>query len=209
MDLQLLGRPEEDLFGLIGKSAQIAVRGGNLLVNYSIDSLNRELKLAKVTASGHEAEQNLKVLVKTINTRYILPFDREDIFKLGEKPSNSLNNINGIFESLTLYKDQIDDRIRVMVKILYKTLLLQKKALRLINRVELNRREILKCCEKIRKLKKTQDNLYINGFARLLHNKEDPVRIIKLQDLYKGILRAQDQLLDTAGFISYLVIKYS
>ena len=79
-----------------------------------------------------------------------------------------------------------------MVNVLCEALLLQERALNLLQNLEHNKREILECCEEIRRLERKQDNHYRQGLALLFENQEDPIIIIKWREVYEHIEMAQD-----------------
>jgi len=198
------------LFLLFSECARVVVRGGDILLNVINDYTDLDIKMAKLTAMEHEGDRLIQDLVNRLNTSFILPFDREDAFQLVQKISTTLDYITGIIDRMILYKTgEPDDRVKEMVKVLYEALLLQEKAFNLIDRVEHNKKEILECCEQIRKLERKQDNLYRSGVAGLFENEDDPIFIIKWREIYEHIEMAQDYVQDVAELISNICIKYS
>jgi len=198
------------LFLLFSECARVVVRGGDILLNVINDYTDLDIKMAKLTAMEHEGDRLIQDLVNRLNTSFILPFDREDAFQLVQKISTTLDYITGIIDRMILYKTgEPDDRVKEMVKVLYEALLLQEKAFNLIARVEHNKKEILECCEQIRKLERKQDNLYRSGVAGLFENEDDPIFIIKWREIYEHIEMAQDYVQDVAELISNICIKYS
>ncbi|MBC7076340.1 MAG: DUF47 family protein [Syntrophomonadaceae bacterium] len=208
--MRLFGRKDKQLFLLFNESARVVVRGGDILLNVVNDYKDLDVKMAKLTAMEHEGDRIIQDLVNKLNTSFILPFDREDAFQLAQKLSITMDYITGIIDRMILYKTgQPDKQVKEMVDVLYETLLLQEKAFNLLNKVEQNKKEILKCCDKIRQLEKKQDNLYRCGLARLFENEGDPVFIIKWREVYEHIEMAQDHIQDVAELISNICIKYS
>ena len=145
-----------------------------------------------------------------MNTSFILPFDREDAFQLAQKLSTTLDYITGIIDRMILYKTgRPNKRVKEMVNVLCEALLLQERALNLLQSLEHNKREILECCEEIRQLERKQDNHYRQGLALLFENEEEPIVIIKWREVYEHIEMAQDYVQDVAELISNICVKYS
>lgn len=208
--MRLFGKKDEELFLLFSESARVVVRGGDILQNVVNDYRELDIKMAKLTAMEHEGDRIIQELVRRLNTSFILPFDREDAFQLVQKLATTLDYITGIIDRMILYKTgEPDQRVKEMVEVLCESLILQEKALNLINSVEHNKKEILTTCEKINKLERKQDNFYRTGLAYLFDNEKDPVAIIKWREVYEHIEMAEDYVNDIAQLISNICIKYS
>lgn len=208
--MRLFGRKDEQLFVLFKESARVVVRGGEILQSVVDDYTELDLKMAKLTAMEHEGDRIIQELVRRLNTSFILPFDREDAFRLVQKLSTTLDYITGIIDRMILYKaGQPDDKVKEMVQVLIETLKWQDQAFNLLDRVEKNKKEIFECCEQIRQLERKQDTLYRNGLAALFEKEEDPIAIIKWREVYEHIEMAEDYIEDLSELIRNICVKYS
>ncbi|HEX3011666.1 MAG TPA: DUF47 family protein [Syntrophomonadaceae bacterium] len=208
--MRLFGRKDEQLFTLFKESARVVVRGGEILQSVVDDYRDLDIKMAKLTAMEHEGDRIIQDLVRRLNTSFILPFDREDAFRLVQKLSTTLDYITGIIDRMILYKaGEPDEKVKEMVKVLIDTLQYQNQAFNLLDGVEKNKKDILECCEQIRQLEKQQDNLYRTGLAALFENEDDPVSIIKWREVYEQIEMAEDYMEDLSDLIRNICVKYS
>lgn len=208
--MRLFGKKDVELFVLFRESARVVVRGGDILLNVVNDYQDLDMKMARLTAMEHEGDRIIQELVRRLNTSFILPFDREDAFQLVQKLAATLDYITGIIDRMILYKaGEPDEKVREMVNVLYESLLLQDKALNLLERVEQNKKEILQCCDQITQLERKQDHLYRQGLAYLFEHDEDPISIIKWREVYEHIEMAQDYVQDIGDLISNICVKYS
>ncbi len=206
----MFGTKDEQLFNLFSESARMVVRGGDILLDVVNDYTELDIKMAKLTAMEHEGDLLIQELMRRLNTSFILPFDREDAFRLVQKLSTTLDYITGIIDRMILYKaGQPDQRVKEMVKVLNEALLLQEKAFNLIANLENNNKEILNYCEQMRQLERKQDMLYREGVAQLFQNESDPIAIIKWREVYEHIEMAQDYVQDVGELISNICVKYS
>ncbi|WP_054694818.1 DUF47 domain-containing protein [Syntrophomonas palmitatica] len=208
--MRLFGKKDDELFLLFKETAAVVVRGGDILKNVVDDYTDLDVKMAKLTAMEHEGDRIIQELVRRLNTSFILPFDREDAFQLVQKLAATLDYITGIIDRMILYKaGEPDDKVKEMVEVLYQSLVLQEKALNMLDRVESNKKAIIDCCSQINKLEKEQDTLYRTGLAYLFDNENDPVSIIKWREVYEHIEMAQDYVEDVGELITNICIKYS
>ncbi|MGI5911212.1 MAG: DUF47 domain-containing protein [Syntrophomonadaceae bacterium] len=208
--MRLFRRKDVELFVLFSESAQVVVRGGEILCNVVNDYRELDIKMAKLTAMEHEGDRIIQDLVRKLNTSFILPFDREDTFQLVQKLSTTIDYITGIIDRMILYKTgEPGEQVKEMVEILYRSLTLQAKALNMLDSLERNKKEILATCEEINQLERSQDSLYRNGLAYLFEIEQDPIAIIKWREVYEHIEMAQDYVNDMAQLITNILIKYS
>lgn len=208
--MALFGRKDAGLFNLFNESAQVVVRGGDILNDVINDYNDLDLKMVQLLQLENEGDRIIEKLVSRLNTSFILPFDREDAFLLVQKLATTLDYITGIIDRMILYKTgEPDQRVKEMVAVLYEALLLQQKAFFLIDRIEQNKKTIYAYCEQIRQLERKQDNLYRSGLAALFENESEPLNIIKWREVYEHIEMAVDHIEEVADLIRNICVKYS
>lgn len=208
--MALFGRKDAGLFKLFNESAQVVVRGGDILNDVINDYNDLDLKMVQLLQLENEGDRIIEKLVSRLNTSFILPFDREDAFLLVQKLATTLDYITGIIDRMILYKTgEPDQRVKEMVAVLYEALLLQQKAFFLIDRIDQNKKTIYAYCEQIRQLERRQDTLYRSGLAALFENESEPLNIIKWREVYEHIEMAVDHIEEVADLIRNICVKYS
>ncbi|MEA1960000.1 MAG: DUF47 family protein [Bacillota bacterium] len=208
--MALFGRKDVNLFNLFSESANVVVRGGDILNEVVKDYRDLDQRMAELTKLEHEGDKIIQTLVRKLHTSFILPFDREDAFRLVQILSTTLDYITGIIDRMILYQaGSPNQQVKEMVDVLYEGLLLQEKAFNLLDRVEHNKKEIFQCCEGIRKLERLQDFYYRNGLATLFENENNPLMIIKWREIYEHIEQAMDHVQEVADLLRNICVKYS
>lgn len=208
--MALFGRKDANLFNLYNESAQIVVRGGDILNDVINDYQEMDSKMVKLLELENEGDRVIDKLVSRLNTSFILPFDREDAFQLVQKLATTLDYITGIIDRMILYKTgEPNQRVREMVEVLYEALLLQQTAFNLIDKVEQNKKSIYEHCEQIRQLERKQDNLYRSGLAALFEHESEPLNVIKWREVYEHIEMAMDHIEEVGDLIRNICVKYS
>lgn len=206
----LFGRKDDQLFELFAETARVVIKGSEILKSVVDDYTQLDAKMTKLTAMEHEGDRIIQELVKKLNTSFILPFDREDAFRLVQKLSATLDYITGIIDRMILYNTgKPDDLVREMVGVLIDALILQERMLNLLDKVDKNKKEIFQCCDEIRMLERKQDTLYRNGVATLFEHEDDPIFIIKWREVYEQIEMAQDYVEDMSELMRNICVKYS
>jgi len=208
--LALFGRKDENLFFLFSESANVVVRGGDILNEVINDYNDLENKMSELMKLENEGDKIIQSLVRKLHTSFILPFDREDAFGLVQILSTTLDYITGIIDRMILYQaGPPNQQVKEMVQVLYEALLYQEKAIIQLDRMEQNRKSIFKYCEEIRRLERKQDNLYRNGLAQLFENESEPLMIIKWREVYEHIEQAMDHCQEVAELLRNICVKYS
>lgn len=208
--MALFGNKDENLFFLLSESARVVVNGGDILNDVVNNYIDLDSKMASLTALENEGDRIIETLVRKLHTSFILPFDREDALQLVQKLASTLDYITGIIDILILIKQgKPNDRIKQMIEVLYDAILLQKKAIGLLSRLEQNKTIMLEYCEQIRQLEHKQDKYYRQGLADLFENEKNAVRILKWRGVYEHIELAQDHIEDVADLLRNMCIKYS
>lgn len=208
--MALFGNKDENLFFLFSESARVVVNGGDILNDVVENYENLDGKMAAMTALENEGDRIIETLVRKLHTSFILPFDREDAFQLVQKLANTLDYITGILDILCLIKQGKPNAwIKQMIDVLYDALVIQKKAIELLPKLDQNRKMMFEYCEQLRQLEHKQDKYYRQGLGDLFENEKNAVRILKWRGVYEHIELAQDHIEDVAILLRNIAIKYS
>ena len=208
--MALFGNKDENLFFLFSESARVVLDGGDILNDVVENYVDLDGKMASMTALENEGDRIIETLVRKLHTSFILPFDREDALQLVQKLASTLDYITGIIDILCLIKQGKPNAwIKQMIDVLYEALLLQKKAIQLLPKLDQNRKMMLEYCEQIRQLEHKQDKYYRQGLGDLFENEKNAVRILKWRGVYEHIEQAQDHIEDVAILLRNIAIKYS
>jgi len=208
--MALFGNKDENLFFLFSESARVVLNGGDILNDVVENYDNLDGKMAAMTALENEGDRIIETLVRKLHTSFILPFDREDALQLVQKLASTLDYITGILDILILIKQgKPNVRIKQMTDVLYDALVLQKKAIELLSKLDQNRKMMFEYCEQLRQLEHKQDKYYRQGLGDLFENEKNAVRILKWRGVYEHIELAQDHIEDVAILLRNIAIKYS
>ena len=103
MRLSLVPRTSEfyDLFTAAGENALEAAR----LVDARFRAFpEREVRQAQIKELENKGDDLTRQIIELLNTQYITPFDREDIYELAKAIDDVVDFIENASEMLTLYK---------------------------------------------------------------------------------------------------------
>jgi uncharacterized protein len=161
--------------------------------------------LRKIKAIEHACDELTHSISKKLNTSFITPFDREDIYLL----SGALDDI----------VDLIDDAARALVMYNVREAtgyarqfgdVLQRMAVQLHEVVSTLERPagIAPRLVEIHRLENEGDDLYHEAIGELFRDTPDPLRVIRWKDIYDKLEGAVDRCEQAANIIESVIIKH-
>ena len=150
---------------------------------------------------GDELTRELLVL---LNTQYITPFDREDIYELAKAIDDVVDYIEHASDLLGLY--QLDARMEQSVeqcRVLVEAAEHLSKALaelRHLRRVEPHIVEL-------KRLEDEADQIERNAIAALFREDVDPLTVIRWKDIFEALEDAVDACETAADLVGNIVVK--
>jgi predicted phosphate transport protein (TIGR00153 family) len=97
-------RPTEGAFyELFTKAAENLVRGTELLNELALPGVDVQSVSERLTEVEHDSDQITHDLYKKINSSFITPFDREDIYRLGSQLDDVMDHLEAVGSLLYLY----------------------------------------------------------------------------------------------------------
>jgi predicted phosphate transport protein (TIGR00153 family) len=200
-------RPADTTFyDLFTQSAQHLVEGAGLLAEMLGEGNDREVIAKKMRDAEHAADETTHEVVRRVNTTFVTPFDREDIYAL----ASELDDVMDFMEEA------------VDLTLLYEVVKLPKE---LANQVEV----IQRCAEltaesmprlrtmsgleeywiEINRLENLGDKSYRRILARLFSGKYEALEVLKLKDIVDSLEDAIDAFESVANIIEQIAVKES
>ena len=200
-------RPADTTFyDLFTQSASHLVEGAELLAEMLGEGNNREVIAQKMRDAENAADETTHDIVRRVNTTFVTPFDREDIYAL----ASSLDDVMDFMEEA------------VDLTLLYEVVELPKE---LANQVEV----IQRCAEltaesmprlrtmsgleeywiEINRLENLGDKSYRRILAKLFSGKYEALEVLKLKDIVDSLEDAIDAFESVANIVEQIAVKES
>jgi predicted phosphate transport protein (TIGR00153 family) len=97
-------RPTEGAFyELFTRAAENLVRGTELLTELTLPGADVQSVSERLVEVEHDSDQITHDLYRKINTSFITPFDREDIYRLGSQLDDVMDHLEAVGSLLYLY----------------------------------------------------------------------------------------------------------
>jgi predicted phosphate transport protein (TIGR00153 family) len=202
--------PKEGKFYPLFKdaSANLIIASELLVELMNENSAEKRVVLGqKIKESELVGDQIAKNLYMALNSTFITPFDREDIFDLIHATDSVVDLIFGAAKKIHLYnvkeipqefKDMADTILRASIE---------------INTTFNGLRDVLHLtkykdnCHKISDLEEYADDINHRYLAKLFQEERDAIELIKKKDVLQALEKAVDRCDDVADIISSVIVK--
>jgi predicted phosphate transport protein (TIGR00153 family) len=203
MRLSLVPRTSEfyDLFTAAGENALETARQVDARFRAFPE---REVRQAQIKELENKGDDLTRQIIELLNTQYITPFDREDIYELAKAIDDVVDFIENASDLLTLYK--VD---RPMKQSLEQCGLLVEAVEHLSNALGELRglRNAERHLVRVKALEDRADSLLREAIAGLFENHVDPVEVIRWKDIFEALEDAIDACETAADVVGNIVVK--
>ena len=204
MRLRLTPRTSEfyDLFTRAGENALEAARKAETRFR---EYPNPSVTQADVKAVETEGDEITRELINLLNTQYVTPFDREDIYELTTAIDDVVDYIEEATDLLELYGvESATKHVVEQCGILVQAVEQLAVALQRLKAM----RGIQDALIELKRLQDEGDRVVHDAFAALFRDDRiDPLIVIRWKDIYDGLERAIDASEHAANVIANIVVK--
>ena len=203
MAFRLIPR-EEKFFDLFEQQAVNIVAASRTLEELVLDYPNAKAKVERIQELEHAGDTLTHELVKRLNTTFITPIDREDIYALACRLDDVLDLIDAVADRLLVYKiNKPTEGCVDMAKVIVKTAEATDRAVRCLRTLS---PFYHKHCIEVNRLENEADRLLRDLLAGLFEG-TDPIEIIKWKELYETMESVTDRCEDVVNVIEGIVLK--
>ena len=95
---------DTSFYDLFTESAQHLVTGAGLLAEMISDGSDREDVARRMREAEHVADENTHAIVRKVNSTFVTPFDREDIYALAGCLDDVMDMLDEVVDLILLYE---------------------------------------------------------------------------------------------------------
>lgn len=195
---------EEKFFDLFERAAGNVVKGAKLLNEILMDISEIDAKAKRLKEIEHDGDSITHEIIKKLNTTFITPIDREDIYSLSGRIDDVLDLIEGASDRLMLYKVQKPrEGAKIMADILLRAAEEMQSAVFCLR--DLNK-DYFKHCVETNRLENEADRVYKHLIAGLF-DECVPIEVIKWKEIYETLENATDRCEDVVNIIESVILK--
>ena len=198
---------ENSFFELFTISASHLVDGAKELTNLlGVQRSEREAIALRMQDIEHAADESTHAIMRKVNSAFITPFDREDIYRLASRLDDCMDLMEAAADLIVLYRiGDLPDGITAQVQVLGQMAELTAEAMpRLRSMHDLSEYWI-----EINRLENQADQAYRRLLAELFNNGKDAITVLKLKEVVDVLEAAADAFENVAHTVESIAVKES
>ncbi len=193
-------------YDLFAQSANHLVGGAALLAEMLGDGNDREGIASRMRDAEHAADETTHEIVRRVNSTFVTPFDREDIYSLASGLDDVMDEMEEAVDLVLLYGvKELPSELAQQVEVLQRAADLTAEAM--------PRLETMKNLDEywieINRLENMGDKSYRRILARLFSGEFEALEVMKLKDVVDSLEAAIDAFEKVANIVEQIAVKES
>jgi predicted phosphate transport protein (TIGR00153 family) len=197
---------DEGFYDLFAQAGRNNFRASEIVKDLFINFGGRESHRERIRQAEHEGDEITHQIMRRINTTFVTPFDREDIYRLATNLDNVMDHIDAaadfvvlhdIAEPLPEFAKQADVLVRA-----------SQTAQEALERLH-NFKGLEQYWVEINRLENEGDQIYRKTVAHLFSGDFKGLEVLRYRDVVEELEAAIDSLEDVANVIESIVLKHA
>jgi predicted phosphate transport protein (TIGR00153 family) len=196
---------EQRFFDLFERQAVNITEAAQRLREMIFDFSDSPAKAAAIKELEHAGDVLTHEVVRKINTTFVTPFDREDLYALASRLDDVLDLIEAAADRLVLYHiKEPTSGARAFAEVIAKTGEAVQGA---VGCLRTSSKFYHKHCVEVNRLENEADRLLKQLIAALFADVADPIEVIKWKEIYETLEEVTDRCEDVVNVIEGIMLK--
>jgi hypothetical protein len=198
---------ETSFFDVFANLANTIVEGANLLAELlGQDRAGRERVAERLREVEHEADEFTHEIMRKLNSSFITPFDRQDIYALASGLDDCMDLMDSAADLIVLYRlDELPAGISTQVSVLQRQAELTADAMPRLRSLK----DLADYWVEINRLENQADRAYRKLLSEMFDEITDAVQLLKLREVVQELEAAADAFEKVAHTVETIAVKES
>ena len=200
-------RPVDGSFyDLFSTQAQHLNTGAALLAEMLAEGADREDVARRMREAEHDADETTHAVVRRVNSTFVTPFDREDIYNLASGLDDIMDMMDEAVDLVLLYEvHELPSGFDTLVEVIQRCAEITSDSMpRLQSMKDLDEYWI-----EINRLENAGDKTYRRTLAKLFDGRYEALEVLKLKDIVTSLEGAIDAFEKVANIVEQIAVKES
>jgi len=200
-------RPVDTTFyDLFAQSAKHLVHGSDLLAEMLGEGNDRKDIARRMRDAEHAADETTHDIVRRVNSTFVTPFDREDIYSLASSLDDVMDYMEEAVDLVLLYEvHELPSELAGQVEVLQRAADVTCEAMPRLQSM----RDLEEYWIEINRLENAGDKSYRRILANLFGGGYDALDVLKLKDIVDSLEGAVDAFEKVANIVEQIAVKES
>jgi uncharacterized protein len=192
-----------DLFSTLASHLTV---GSALLAEMLAEGSDREDVARRMREAEHEADETTHAIVRRVNSTFVTPFDREDIYSLASGLDDIMDMMDEVVDLVLLYEvNELPSGFDTLVEVIQRCAEITTESMpRLQSMKDLDEYWI-----EINRLENAGDKTYRRTLAKLFDGRYEALEVLKLKDIVESLEGAIDAFEKVANIVEQIAVKES
>jgi uncharacterized protein len=198
---------ETSFYDLFAKAADNLVVGAGLLTELlGADKAERAVIAERMRDAEHASDEITHGIYRQLNSSFITPFDREDIYKLASLLDDVMDEMDAAADLVSLYQiDALPVGVADQVDVLVRAADLTAEAMPRLRTMK----DLQDYWIEINRLENQADQVHRQLLAHLFSGEYDAITVLKLKEVIETLEQAADAFEHVANTIETIAVKES
>lgn len=198
---------EFNFFDLFSKQIDCAIEAAAHFKGLVSKGFVDEADLKKMQDIEHKGDEAAHLVIDRLDKSFITPFDREDIHSLAKEMDDIADMINTIVNRLKVYKvTGVDNNLVEFASIIEESVRTVAIAVKGMHSMK-HSKSVTKACIEVNRLENVGDDLRDKVLAELFEREKDPIKVIKMKEIYQDAETVLDICEDVAHVVCSILVK--
>lgn len=180
--------------------------GGHLLHQVMSEGTDRVELAKQMRDVEHKGDDLTHTVMRQLNSTFVTPFDREDIYRLANRLDDVLDHMEAAADLVVLYElGELPPEYLRVVEILQAAAELTAEAMPRLRGLK----DLQAYWIEVNRLENEADQIYRRTVAKLFDGRYDALTALKLKDVADELEAAADALEDVADAVETIAVKES
>jgi uncharacterized protein len=198
---------ETGFYDLFAKAADNLVVGASLLTELlGTEKAERPAIAERMRETEHAGDEVTHAIFRQLNSSFITPFDREDIYTLASRLDDVMDSMEAAVDLVALYQlGQLPSGVAEQVDVLVRAADLTAESMPRLRTMK----DLTEYWIEINRLENQADQVYRRLLAHLFSGEYDAITVMKLREVVEALEAAADNFEHVAHTIETIVVKES
>jgi len=200
-------RPVDATFyDLFTQSANHLVLGADLLAQMLSEGADAAAVATLMRDAEHAADETTHEIVRRVNSTFVTPFDREDIYSLASGLDDVMDMMDEVVDMILLYEVKIlPAELSAQVEVLQRCAELTSAAMPNLRSM----RSLEEFWIEINRLENAGDKNHRRILANLFSGEHETIEVLKLKDIVEALEDSIDAFEKVANIVEQIAVKES
>jgi predicted phosphate transport protein (TIGR00153 family) len=197
---------DTSFYDLFTDLANQLVAGAGLLADMLGDGSDRPATAQRMREAEHKADETTHQLIRKVNSTFITPFDREDIYALASGLDDVMDFMEEAVDLVLLYEvEHLPAELATQIQVLGRCAELTAQSMPRLQSM----RELEEYWIEINRLENAGDKSYRRILAKLFSGKYPALEVLKIKDIVDSLEDGIDAFETVANIVEQITVKES